>query len=142
MTMNEHTLAPTSPQLPTLSRVMPWLRIGLNGLLVLFLAFDGITKVFRVAPVIEACQKMGLGPDTVVGIGLLLLVCTTLYATPRTAILGAILLTGYLGGAAATHVIAGSGAFPTAFAIGFGVLVWVGMLLREPRLCQWLLRRQ
>ena len=121
---------------------MPWLRIGLNGLLVLFLAFDAITKVFRVAPVIEACQKMGLGPDTVVGIGLLLLVCTTLYATPRTAVLGAILLTGYLGGAAASHVMARSGTFPTAFAIGFGVLVWVGMLLREPRLCQWLLRRQ
>lgn len=142
MTMHEHTLAQTSHPLPTLARLMPWLRIGLNGLVVLFLAFDGITKVLRVAPVIEACQKMGLGPDTVVGIGLLLLICTVLYATPKTAVLGAILLTGYLGGAAATHVLARSGIFPTAFAIGFGVLVWAGMILREPRLCRWMLRRQ
>lgn len=142
MTMHEPTLAQTSHPLPTPSRLMPWLRIGLNGLVVLFLAFDGITKVLRVAPVIEACQKMGLGPDTVVGIGLLLLVCTVLYATPKTAVLGAILLTGYLGGAAATHVLARSGIFPTAFAIGFGVLVWAGMILREPRLCRWMLRRQ
>jgi hypothetical protein len=75
-------------------------------------------------------------------IGLLLLACTLIYVIPRTTILGAILLTGYLGGAAATHVIQRSGAFPIAFAIGFGVLVWAGLILREPRLVRWLFRRQ
>src|SRR6185436_18101179 len=94
----------------------------LTGLVVLFLTFDGITKVIRVAPVVEACQKMGIGADLVVGIGLLLLACTALYVYPKTAILGAILLSGYLGGAAATHVIAKSGIFPISFSIGFGVL--------------------
>jgi hypothetical protein len=121
---------------------MPRLGTGLTGLVVLFLAFDGITKVVRVTPVMEACQKMGIGPSMAVGIGILLLACTALYATPKTAILGAILLTGYLGGAAATHVIARSGAFPTAFAIGFGVLVWAGLILREPRLLRWILLRE
>ncbi|HEY1123726.1 MAG TPA: DoxX family protein, partial [Haloferula sp.] len=58
------------------------------------------------APVMEACQKMGISPDIAVGIGLLLLVCTAIYLVPRTAILGAILLTGYLGGAAATRASA------------------------------------
>ena len=115
---------------------------GLTGLVVLFLAFDGITKVIRVAPVIEACQKMGIDPNLTVGIGILLLVCTAIYVVPRTAVLGAILLTGYLGGAAATHVIQRSGGFPAAFAIGFGVLVWTGLALREPRLVRCILLRQ
>lgn len=109
---------------------------GLTGLVGLFLAFDGITKVMRVAAVMDACQKMGISPNMAVGIGLLLLACTVIYVIPRTAIFGAILLTGYLGGAAATHIIHGSGAFPTGFAIGFGVLVWAGLILREP----WLIR--
>ena len=121
---------------------MPWLGAGLTGLVVLFLAFDGITKVIRVAPVVEACQKMGIASDLVVGIGILLLACTAIYVTPRTAILGAILLTGYLGGAAATHVIHRSGAFPTLFAVGFGALVWAGMVLQQPRLLQRIFMRQ
>ena len=81
------------------SKAMPRLGAGLTGLVVLFLAFDGITKVIRVAPVVEACQKAGIASDLVTGIGLLLLVCTVIYIIPKTAILGAILLTGYLGGA-------------------------------------------
>jgi hypothetical protein len=65
-----------------------------------------------------------------------------IYVNPKTAILGAILLTGYLGGAAAIHVIARSGVFPITFAIGFGVLVWTGLILREPRLIRWILLRE
>ena len=121
---------------------MPWLGAGLTGLVVLFLAFDGITKVMRVRQVLEACQKVGIASDLVVGIGLLLLACTALYVTPRTAILGAILLTGYLGGAATVHVMARQGIFPIVFSIGFGVLVWAGLILREPRLLRWILLRQ
>jgi len=140
--MNEDVIAQTPAQLSTPSRVKAWLGAGLTGLVVLFLAFDGVTKVIRVAPVMEACQKVGIGPDLMVGIGILLLACTAIYATPRTAILGAILLTGYLGGAAWLHISVRSGLFPTVFAIGFGVLVWLGLALREPRLFRWILSRQ
>jgi hypothetical protein len=140
--MNHDTIMQRSAELSPGSRGMPRLGAGLSGLVVLFLAFDGITKVIRVAPVMEACQRMGIGPDLAVGIGVLLLACTALYVTPRTAILGAILLTGYFGGAVATHVIAQNGLFPTAFAIGFGVLVWAGLTLREPGLIRWFLQRQ
>ena len=121
---------------------MPRVGAVLTGVVVLFLAFDGITKVLRITPVMEACQKMGIGAEMAVGIGILLLACTLLYLTPRTAILGAILLTGYLGGATATHLIGHSGSFPLAFAIGFGVLVWAGLILREPRLLRWILLRE
>ena len=140
--MNQDTIMQTSAELSSVSKVMPWLGAGLTGLVVLFLVFDGITKVIRVTQVMEACQKMGISPEMAVGIGILLLACTALYVTPKTAILGAILLTGYLGGAAATHVIARSGIFPIVFSIGFGVLVWVGLILREPRLVRWILLRQ
>jgi hypothetical protein len=140
--MQQGTIMQNSTELSSVSKAMPWLGAVLTALVVLFLAFDGITKIIRVTQVMEACQKMGIGPDMAVGIGILLLACTTLYAAPKTAILGAILLTGYLGGAAATHVIAKSGAFPIAFSVGFGVLAWVGFILREPRLVRWILLRQ
>ena len=142
LTMNQDTIMQASAQLSSVSRIRPWLGAGLTGLVVLFLAFDGITKVIRVAPVVEACQKVGIASDFVVGIGFLLLACTALYITPKTAVLGAILLTGYLGGAATVHVIARSGIFPIAFAISFGVLVWAGLILREPRLFRWILLRE
>ena len=138
--MNQDTITQTLALRPF--KTMPKLGAGLTGLVVLFLAFDGITKVIRLAPVVEACEKMGIASDLVVGIGLLLLACTALYVTPRTAIFGAILLTAYLGGATALHVIARSGLFPVVFAIGFGVLVWAGLILREPRLVRWILLRQ
>jgi DoxX-like family len=124
------------------SKTLLWLGIGLTALLVLFLAADGIAKVIRVSKVLEANQKLGLAPELVPGFGILLLVCTALYAYPKTAILGAILLTGYLGGATAVHVIARSGTFPIAFSVTFGALAWVGLALREPRLVRWVLLHQ
>lgn len=142
MIMNQDTIMPASAQCASASNLRAKVGAGLTGLVVLFLTFDGITKVIRVPPVIAACQKMGIGPDMAVGFGILLHVCTAIYVVPRTAVLGAILLTGYLGGAAATHVIQRTGGFPTAFAIGFGVLVWAGLVLREPRLVRWILLRQ
>lgn len=119
----------------TLSRA-GWL---VSGLVVLFLVFDGGTKVLRIAPVLAACERFGLGADRVAGIGALLLACTVLYAVPATTVLGAILLTAFLGGAVATHVRAGSGWFEIAFAIGFGGLAWLGLVLREPRLLRAIL---
>ena len=94
------------------------------------------------APVVKASEKLGLAPGPVVVIGIVLLTCTVIYAIPKTAILGAILLTSYLGGAAAIHVSARSGAFPVGFSVAFGVLVWVGLVLREPRLPGLILSRQ
>jgi hypothetical protein len=123
------------------SKTLLWLGIGLTALLVLFLAADGIAKVIRISKVLEANQKLGMAPEFVPGIGILLLVCTALYAYPKTAILGAILLTGYLGGATAVHVVARSGTFPIAFSIAFGALAWAGLALREPRLVGWILFR-
>ncbi len=113
-----------------------------TGLVVLFLIFDGTTKVINVAPVVEACEKLGIPRHTIPAIGILLLACTIIYAIPRTAILGAILLTGYLGGAIAIHLRAGSGVFEIAFAAIFGLVIWFGLTLREPRLLWTILLRQ
>jgi hypothetical protein len=111
-------------------------------LVILFLVFDGGTKLIKVKPVIEACEKLGLGADTVFGIGAVLLACTALYAIPQTALCGAIMLTAFLGGAVATHVRAGSGLFEIAFSISFCLLAWLGLVLREPRLFWTILLRQ
>ena len=124
------------------SKRMLWTGGIITGLVVLFLAFDGITKIIYVAPVVEASEQLGLPGDLLPGIGILLLACTAIYVIPKTAVLGAILLTGYLGGAAAIHVRAASEAFPIAFSIGFGLLVWLGLVLREPRLIRTILLRQ
>ena len=68
------------------------------------------------------------------GLGLVLLACTVLYVVPRTSVLGAILLTGYLGGAVASHVRVGEGLFPVFFPVMVGVLLWLGLYLRDVRL--------
>jgi hypothetical protein len=106
----------------------------LSGLLVAMLALDGIMKLAKPAPVVDAMTKLGYNPDSSVGIGLLLLACTLLYAVPRTAVLGAILLTGYLGGATATHVRVGGDLFAILFPGVLGVLLWAALFLRESRL--------
>ncbi len=72
---------------------MFWAGSIVSGLVILFLVFDGGTKVLKVAPVVEACEKLGLPSNTILGIGAVLLACTALYAIPRAAFLGAILLT-------------------------------------------------
>lgn len=140
--MNPTTITETPAKFSPAIKSMPRLGMGLTGLVVLFLAFDGITKVIQFKPVIDACQKMGIGSGLAVSIGLLLLACTTLYVVPKTAILGAILLTGFLGGATATHAIVGTETFPMVFSIGVGILVWTGLGLREPRVVRWILLRQ
>ena len=132
----------TYSQLASVSNGRLWLGAIITGLVVLFLAFDGVTKVIKVAPVVKATEKLGIAPEFVLGIGIVLLACTAIYAIPKTAILGAILLTGYLGGAAAVHVAARSGAFPVGFSVAFGILVWAGLVLREPRLVALILFRQ
>ena len=112
-----------------------------SGLVVLFLVFDGGTKVAKVVPVLEACERVGLRAGTVAGIGALRLACTALYALPQTAVVGALLLTAFLGGAVAIHVRAGSGWFEIAFAIAVGGLTWLGLVLRDPGLLRTIVLR-
>jgi hypothetical protein len=85
--------------------------------------------------VADAAVRLGFAVNLMPGIGILLLVCTLVYLIPRTAILGAVMLTGYLGGAVAIQMRAGSPPFENVFPVLFGILVWAGVYLRECRLC-------
>jgi hypothetical protein len=112
-----------------------WTGRVLSGLVVAFLVFDGLVKFTHIAPVVEASAQLGIPMHVNPVIGVILLVCVALYAVPRTAVLGAILLTGYLGGAVATHVRVGN-PLPThvLFPTYLGVLLWGGLYLRDMRL--------
>lgn len=111
-----------------------WAGRIISGLPALFLLVDGAMKLVKPAPVVEATVRLGYPESTIVPIGVVLIVCTIIYLIPRTAVLGAILLTAYLGGAVATHVRAGEPVFSIVFAIVFGVLLWLGLYLRNPTL--------
>lgn len=111
-----------------------WAARIISGLPALFLLVDGAMKLVKPAPVVEATVKLGYPESTIVPIGVVLIVCTILYLIPKTSVLGAILLTAYLGGAVATHVRAGEPVFSIVFAIVFGVLLWLGLYLRNPTL--------
>jgi DoxX-like family len=100
----------------------------------LFLLIDGVMKLVKPAVVVEATVKLGYPEGTIVGLGLVLLACTILYLIPRTSVIGAILLTGYLGGAIATHVRVGDPVFPVIFPLILGAMLWGGLYLRNERL--------
>jgi hypothetical protein len=108
--------------------------IVLTTLIALFLLFDGAMKLVQPKFVTEATARIGFPVHALTGIGVALIASTLLYVVPVTAVLGAVLLTGYLGGAVATHVYAGSGTFEMLFPGIFGALIWISMLLRERRL--------
>jgi hypothetical protein len=95
---------------------------------------DAVGKFFMPAQVADAFARLGIPASVALSIGILLLMCTIVYAIPRTAVLGAVLLTGYLGGATAIHLRAGSTLFETIFPIIFVVITWAGIYLREPKL--------
>jgi len=124
----------SSTESASVSKGSLWAGRLVSGLAVLFMIFDGITKVMRLRQVIEASVRIGFPENTIVGIGASLLVCTALYVFPRTSVLGAILLTAHLGGAVAANVRVGSPIFNTSFPVIFGMLVWLGLFLRESRL--------
>jgi len=101
----------------------------------LFLTFDTVIKVLKLAPAVQGTTKLGYPASAVLWIGLIELVWLTLYLVPRTSVLGALLLTGYLGGAIATHVRLGSPLLShTLFPIYVALLLWGGLYLRETRL--------
>ncbi|BDI34540.1 membrane protein [Capsulimonas corticalis] len=126
----------TTAQAVPVSNKMLWIGRVLSGLTVLMLLMDSIMKLMHPtpAPVVDAMTKLGYPDGLTLGIGILLLVCTILYAIPQTAVLGAILLTGYLGGATASHVRVGADIFPVLFPGIMGALIWGGLFLRDSRL--------
>jgi hypothetical protein len=95
---------------------------------------DAVMKLFKPAFVVEATTRLGYQENVIVPLGIVLLVCTVLYIVPLTSILGAILLTGYLGGAVATHVHMHEGVFPVLFPVIIGALIWGGLYLRDSRI--------
>ncbi|MDB5216451.1 MAG: hypothetical protein JWO86_4378 [Myxococcaceae bacterium] len=107
-----------------------WTARILGSLVTLFLLVDGAGKVLRLAPYVEGTAKVGYPADSIVPLGVVLLVCTLLYVIPRTAVLGALLLTGYLGGAVATHVRLEQ---PFFFPVIFGVIIWGCLYVRDAR---------
>src|SRR5438067_11059632 len=111
-------------QAPAVSKKALWTGRILSTLLVLFLLMDGGMKLFKPGFVVKATVELGYPERTIVGIGIALLVCTAFYVVPRTAVLGAILLTGYLGGAIASQVRISASPFSLSFPFIFCVLMW------------------
>jgi hypothetical protein len=121
--------------LAPVSRGTLWTARTLHTLVILFMLFDSTLHLLKPAPVVEAFNRLGYPLSASVGIGILELLCLIAYALPATAPLGAVLLTGVLGGAVATHVRAGSPAFEAyIFPAILGLMIWAGLWLRDARL--------
>ena len=112
----------------------------MSGLPVLLLLMSAVMKFIKPPPVVEGFAHLGLPESLALGLGILELACTVVYLIPQTSVLGAILLTGYLGGATVTHLRVGD---PFLMPVVIGALVWGGLFLRDPRLRALIpLRRQ
>ena len=122
----------SATQTAPVSKKMLWAGRIISALPVLLLLFSGAMKLVKPAPVVQAFAHLGYPESLVLRIGILELACTVVYVIPRTSVLGAILLTGYLGGATATHVRIGDPSF--FIPVILGVLVWGGLFLRDDRL--------
>lgn len=132
------TLDPTNhldlARVPARTTRRGWAGVALSGLAAAFLALDGAIKLVPIQPVVEAFQHLGIPLQLATSIGLLQLACLALYVVPRTAPLGALLLTGFLGGAISIHLRAGDPLFShTLFPIYVALLLWAGLALRDPR---------
>lgn len=123
------------------SNIARWTGRVLSAVAVLFLIMDGVIKLLNLAPVVEAHIQLGIPVELAFAIGVLLLACVGVYLFPPTTFLGAILLTGYLGGAVSIHMRAGSDLFSLIFPVLLGLLIWGGLYLREPRLRALFARR-
>ena len=118
----------------TVSKANLWAGRIVGGLPALFMLGDGVMKLVKPAFVVNETVRLGYPEHVIFPLGVVLIICTILYLVPATSVLGAILLTGYLGGAVATHVRAGERVFSIVFAIVFGVMIWLGIYLRDTRL--------
>ena len=118
-------------QIAPVSKKMLWAGWILSTLPVLMLLMSGIMKLMKPSEVVEGFAKLGWDDRLALGLGIVELACTVLYVIPRTSVVGAILLTGYLGGATATHLRIGD---PFIAPIVLGVVLWLGLFLRDARL--------
>jgi hypothetical protein len=131
--MKEKTMQAMSQPVPV-SVTSQWVGRILSGLVIVFLLFDGSIKLVPLDIVIETSEQLGIPGNLARTLGVLTLVCAILYAIPQTAVLGAILLTAYLGGAVYVHLRAGSPLFThLLFGVYLGLMAWGGLYLRDPR---------
>lgn len=129
--MQFSTLQHATDQLVPVPNKKRWTGPVLSTLVVLFMFFDSFSHLTMPASVANAFVRLGYPVTLSLGIGILGLLCTVFYAIPRTSTLGAILLTGYLGGAAAANVRVNDPLFETLFPITLGVVIWAGIFLRN-----------
>jgi hypothetical protein len=131
--LSRNDASASQPEAAT-SKTRLWVGRTLGTFAVLFLVMDGGMKLFKPPFVVEATLQLGYPESTIVGIGLALLLSTVLYVIPRTAVFGAILITGYLGGAVASNIRAGTPVFNVVFPIVVAAVVWASLVLRDQRL--------
>ena len=112
---------------------MTWTGRVLSALAVIFLVFDAVIKLMRVPQVLQATAQLGYPESSIPVMAVLLLGSTFIYVVPRTRVLGAVLLTGYLGGAVATHLRVGNPLFEMTFPVMLGAIVWTGIVLSDAR---------
>lgn len=118
----------------TISRMRLWVARIMSWLVILFMLFDGVFKLIQPAPVVEGTLVLGFAQHHIALLGILAIISTVLYALPRTAVLGAILLTGYFGGVIATQVRVDAPLLThTLFAVYLAILAWGGLWLRDER---------
>jgi hypothetical protein len=122
-------------QTSEVSKKAVWAGRIISALPILFLIMDGVMKLFKPAVVLDATVKLGWPESVIVTLGVILLTSVIIYLIPTTSFLGAILLTGYLGGAVATQVRVSAPLFTNVlFPIYLGVMLWLGLYLRNGRL--------
>lgn len=125
----------TSTEPGSISKTALWAGYIITALVVLFLLFDSVIKLLQLTAAVEGTVELGYPANVIVPLGILQLVCLIIYLIPQTSVLGAILLTGYLGGAIATHVRLGNPLFShILFPVYIGLMIWGGLYLRNRRL--------
>jgi len=127
----ENVLAPTLPLGARSQRTLLWIGRTLTGLIIASLLADAVAKVIVIAPVVEATRQLGYAVGVIRPLGVVLTLSALLHVLPRTQLIGALLLTAYLGGATATHVRAGQ---PFWFPVVMGAILWIAYALRSPSL--------
>jgi hypothetical protein len=133
---------PSETLSPSISKGRLWTGRVISVLLALLLAMDGVMKLVQPDFVVKETVRMGYPENVILPMGVVLLVSIILYLVPRTAVLGAILLTGYLGGAVATHVRHEDGLFAIFFPAIYGALLWLALVLRDNQLSSLIPVRQ
>lgn len=114
-----------------ISKTRVWVSYVLQGLISIMFLMGALMNLLQTEEAVAGATALGFPESSVVYLGLILLVATVLYIVPQTSGFGAILLTGWLGGAVATHIIHGDSVFQVVFPVLFGIIVWVALWLRQ-----------